>query len=78
MCIENECTETDIRLVGGVYQQEQIGVAGRDGYSISEGRVEICHNGVWGIFCDNGWDTIDVQVVCRQLNLTTDCELDIY
>ena len=43
----------DIRLVGG--------------NSVSEGRVEICFNGVWGSVCNYRWDDFDATVVCRKL-----------
>ena len=49
----SDCSDGDIRLV-----------------SVSnplEGRVEICHDGVWGTVCSNGWGTPEAVVACRQL-----------
>jgi deleted-in-malignant-brain-tumors protein 1 len=40
-----------------------------DGTSSYEGRVEIFVENQWGTICDDGWSTIDAEVVCRQLGL---------
>ena len=47
-----------MRLVNGVHNS-----------TVYSGRVEVVVNGEWGIamVCNDGWDTNDATVVCRQL-----------
>ena len=49
----DNCTEGDVRLV--------------DGNSNSEGRVEVCREGVWGTINYLNWDETEARVICQQL-----------
>ncbi len=49
----SDCTDGDIRLIS-------IG-------NPLEGRVEVCHEAVWGTVCSNGWETAEANVACKQL-----------
>ena len=51
--IGQQCTNGDVRLIGGM--------------SANEGRVEVCKDRSWGTVCDSGWSNSDARVVCRQL-----------
>ena len=53
MHITEFCIDGHLRLAGGK--------------DVTEGRVEICNNGVWGTVYDGNWDSLDASVVCRQL-----------
>lgn len=52
-----DCAHGDIRLV-------QFSSNNQRSY---QGRVEVCINGVWGTVTDDGWDSREARVVCRQL-----------
>ena len=48
-----DCTDGDIRLVGG--------------YNEHEGTIEVCYNQLWGLINDNRWNEEAANVICRQL-----------
>ena len=48
-----DCGDGDVRLKGSPNNYE--------------GRVEMCINNAWGTVCDDGWGTVDGNVLCAQL-----------
>lgn len=47
------CEEGSARLTGGL--------AAREGW------VEVCHDETWQSVCDEGWNDVQAEVVCREL-----------
>ena len=52
---ETNCAEGEVRLMGGAFE--------------TEGRVEVCHNGIWGSICSTGFDATDAHVVCKEVGI---------
>jgi len=47
------CSDGEVQLIGGANDLE--------------GRVEVCINRAWGTVCDDNWDALDGNVICKQL-----------
>ena len=63
--IIDECNVTgEVRLAGAA--------------SSSEGRVEICINGVWGSVASFRWTTKETNVVCGQLGYSNICKYNVF
>ncbi len=52
-----QCADGDLRLVSSSQETE----------NVSEGRLEICYQGVWGAVHDERWSAIDAAVTCQEL-----------
>ena len=39
----------------------------RDGTDPSNGRVEVCHHGIWVSVCNNQWNVGYARALCNQL-----------
>ena len=50
----DDCSNGDVRLQDGTHE--------------SNGRVEVCSNGIWTSVCSEGWSNFEAHVICKQLN----------
>ena len=63
-CFFSGCANGDVLLVNGSVP--------------SEGRVEICHDNIYGTVCDDRWDKLDAQVICAQAGFASNSEFQIF
>ena len=55
--------EGQVRLIGG--------------FSVIEGRVEICFEGAWATVCDDFWNTAEASIVCQQLGYSSNGRISL-
>ena len=60
LLVNDNCNYGSVRLVNGRTR--------------NEGIVEVCLNGVWSTIKSYRWNTLDAEVVCRQLGMPWECE----
>ena len=60
---KSDCDDGEVRLVGGA--------------SESKGTVEVCLDNLWGLVAETGWSQTEAQVICKQLGLPLEGNLQI-
>ena len=58
LCIDNICTDGE---------EDGLRLRGFPSSLGSVGRVEVCHDSIWGLICASHWGENETKVVCKQL-----------